>query len=75
MMCTSNVCLHGFECPGWLSIAASRCMIMYKGEITKCGKERIITDLNVIKRGNYKGKSGITRQKKDNRGSRNLILK
>jgi hypothetical protein len=50
-------------------------MIMYKGEITKCGKERIITDLNVIKRGNYKEKSGITRQKKDNRGSRNLILK
>ncbi len=59
MMCTSNVCLHGFECPGWLSIAAIRCMIMYKGEITKCGKERIITDLNVIKRGKYKGKAEL----------------
>jgi hypothetical protein len=32
---------------------------MYKGEITKCGKERIITDLNVIKRGKYKGKAEL----------------
>ncbi len=30
-MCTRNVCLHGFECPVWLSIAAIRCMIMSKG--------------------------------------------